>query len=117
MSIDNQVDQEVKLQIQEVLAGLGDVKLYEHSVHEDDGDVLFMIREGIDKYLIIIPEHEENSKGKFAGQVVQAGSVTVLKCELTHENAEKLRTRFEFTNAKLIGKEDSYGFGDRLGNA
>ncbi|MEX2603145.1 MAG: tagaturonate epimerase family protein [Gracilimonas sp.] len=115
MSVEQQeINQEVLVNIQEVIEQLDGVSLYENSIHEDDGDWLCIVKEGIEKYLVVIPEDGTVSKSGFKGNEISA---TLLKCNLSHENAEILRSKFEFTNAKLIGKTDSYGFGDRLGNA
>ena len=40
-----------------------------------------------------------------------------MRCKQSPKNAAALRSAFEFTKAVLVGKKNSYGFGDRLGNA
>ncbi|WP_421775267.1 tagaturonate epimerase family protein [Gracilimonas sp.] len=91
--------------------------LYEDSVHEDGSNLLCIAKKGNDKYLMVLPREGKEPESDFDGEVVQVGKNAVLKCELTHENANFLRSKFDFTNAVRIGKMDSYGFGDRLGNA
>lgn len=118
MSIDQQeIDQEALTKMKETVGQLENFNLYEDSVHEDGNDLLCIVREGTDKYLLVIPEGGDTSAAPFKGEQIQAGPRTILKCGLTHENAEVLRSKFDFTNAVLMGKTDSYGFGDRLGNA
>ena len=112
-----ETDQQALSDMESVVAQLGDASLYEHSVHFDGEDILFMVREGIRKYLMVVPKNGENSASGFKGKEVQTEAGIVLRCELSHANAQTLRKVFDFTNAVLIGKEDSYGFGDRLGNA
>lgn len=97
-------------------SSLGDAKLYETSVHDRHGITFFMIRQGLDKYLIVSAEDPKDIND-FEGETLTIDSQKCLKCELSHENAEAIRRRFEFANPVLIGKKNSYGFGDRLGNA
>ena len=118
MAIDKQdIDQQVLSDVQDIAGQLGDVSVYEHSIHFDKNDILFIIREGIKKFLIVVPSNGIEAVSGFTGEEVKTNSGTILKCELSHENATVLRKVFDFTNAVLIGKVDSYGFGDRLGNA
>ncbi len=115
MSIEKHgTDQQVVSDVENIMDHLGDSKLYVNSIHEDNDDLFFMIKEGITKYLIVVPAENNTA---FNGEEVKAGDKLALKCPLDHSNAEALRDRFEFAKAVLIGKNDSYGFGDRLGNA
>lgn len=91
--------------------------LYQNSVHEKNKELYGIVRKGIDKFLLIFSENDNLPKDDFSGELISTDSGQFLKCTLTHENAEKLRELFDFTSAQLIGKTDSYGFGDRLGNA
>lgn len=118
MSVDQQhLDQEIITNIQELISQIEGVSLYENSIHEDAGNWLCIVREGTRKYLLVIADDDSVLKSGFNGEEIEAGSTKFLKCELSHENAQILRSKFDFTNAVLIGKTDSYGFGDRLGNA
>lgn len=115
MSIEKHgTDQQVVSDVESVVDQLEEAKLYVNSIHEDNGDLFFMIKEGITKYLIVIMGGENSG---FKGDQIEVDGKVALKCPLDHANAEALRERFEFTNAVLIGKSNSYGFGDRLGNA
>lgn len=107
----------VKSDIEEMVSTLGEAaSLYENSIHKHGNDLFFMVREGLEKYLIIAFE-EDKMDTLFSGVEVQFRNKTLLKCNLNHVNAQVLRDIFDFTNPVLIGKDDSYGFGDRLGNA
>lgn len=103
-------------EINSLVSALNGTKLYENSIHENGQDLLFIMREGINKRLVVVLGGE-TSEAPFIGEEFDVEGKKVLKCELTHENAEVLRKTFAFTNPVLIGKSDSYGFGDRLGNA
>jgi hypothetical protein len=76
-----------------------------------------MIKDGIEKFLILMSESADLKESGFQGKIIEVDSQEFLKCKLNHENAEALRKRFDFTNPVLIGKVNSYGLGDRLGNA
>jgi hypothetical protein len=53
---------------------------------------------------------------KFEGEV--SGAYPSLKrCPLNHQNATALRELFDFTRPVLLGLQNSYGLGDRLGLA
>lgn len=118
MAIEEQeTDQESTIKAEEIVSQLEGYNLYESSVHKDGSNVLCIVRKGIEKYLLVISKGGNTPNTEFTGKEIQAGDNTVLRCELSHENAEILRSKFDFTKAILIGKEDSYGFGDRLGNA
>ncbi len=101
----------------EISTYIGDVSLYENSVHENGDDVFFMVREGLKKFLIVYGKKGNNYSEIFSGEELNTLSKSVLKCPLSHENAKQVREQFTFTRAVLIGKDNSYGFGDRLGNA
>lgn len=118
MSIEQQVsDQEVITKVQETIEELEGFSLYEDSIHVDGNNLLCIARKGVDKYLLVISENGDNPETEFQGEEISAGSTTLLRCDLSDDNAKILRSKFGFTNAILIGKTDSYGFGDRLGNA
>lgn len=110
-------EQESITKAHEIVSQLEGYSLYKSSVHKDGSYVLCIARKGIEKYLLVISEDGNIPNIEFTGNEIQAGDSTVLRCDLSHDNAEILRSKFDFTKAVLIGKEDSYGFGDRLGNA
>lgn len=93
------------------------VQIYDKSLKHENGYCFFMIKEGLEKYLILMSEEADLSESGFEGDTIEIDSQQFLKCKLTNKNAEVLRSIFDFTNPVLIGKVDSYGLGDRLGNA
>lgn len=111
-----QIDEQTENVISNILQQLGDVSLYEKSIHELDEVLYFIIRRGIDKYLVIVG-NSDTSLDDFTGQPITCDSNKCKLCALTQDNAASIRSRFEFTNPVLIGKSDSFGLGDRLGNA
>ncbi len=93
--------------------GFPDVKVYINSVVNDGGELFFMIREGFESFLII---HSAKTD-RYTGRKITTGGLKFVKCPLNHDNAEILREQFPFTKPVLVGKRNSYGLGDRLGNA
>lgn len=88
-------------------------KVYNTSITRRESAALFMIRQGVTQYLII----EGDAGFGFKGEKLELAGRTYLKCLFTNENCRELRKQFPFTKPVLIGKSDSYGLGDRLGNA
>lgn len=103
--------------IQKYRESYPDQKIYEESVIEDEGVLFFLIRDQLESFLIILSDKRENIDFSFEGELNQFGKYCYLKCAKNQHNAELLRSRFPFTKAVLIGKNNSYGLGDRLGNA
>jgi len=87
--------------------------IYPDSVTAQEDSVLFMVRLGQDPFLVISGSNFYN----FDGENVDIYGQSFFKCALTHKNAIVLRKQFPFTKPVPIGKENSYGLGDRLGNA
>ena len=92
-------------------------KIYEESVIEEKGVLFFLIRDRHESYLVILSESKESVPLSFEGELNRLGEYYYLKCQKNQHNAGLLRERFPFTKAVLIGKNNSYGLGDRLGNA
>jgi hypothetical protein len=88
--------------------------LYKKSIHENEGDLFFVVRKGLDKKLIVA---FKNGKTEFKGTSIALGEYNGLICDLSYENTEAIRARFPFTKPVPLGNVNSYGFGDRLGNA
>ncbi|MGM0506517.1 MAG: tagaturonate epimerase family protein [Bacteroidota bacterium] len=89
---------------------------YPESVHNTDGSELSMVRIGSDKYLLIRQGEGTFPEG-FQGESWSEENQAWMLCELSAENAAAIRAHFDFARPRLMGKADSYGFGDRLGNA
>lgn len=91
--------------------------VYENSIQQQDGHLYFLVRESYTKFLIVAAENGDTTPSDFQGQQVTLGQFVFLRCEMSPVNASALRSKFGFTKPVLIGKDNSYGFGDRLGNA
>lgn len=90
---------------------------YSRSFHTAKEFIFFLIKEENTKYLIVVSDGGDLENSSFRGEILTVNSEKFLKCGLTHQNAEALRSHFLFTRPVLVGKVDSYGLGDRLGNA
>lgn len=82
-------------------------------------DVTFLIaKSNFEKYLLLISKNKNSLFDNFNGDEIQSGnSFSIKKCELSTANRKIIQSLFEFTNPKTLGKNDSFGFGDRLGLA
>ena len=84
-------------------------------------EVIFCISvENFEKYLILLYEDSNNDISvKFEGDIIEVNSeqIFIKKCFLNTINRIALQKIFPFTNAKTIGLDNSFGFGDRLGVA
>ncbi|MEX2574517.1 MAG: tagaturonate epimerase family protein [Balneolaceae bacterium] len=111
------ISAEEKQLARQIADELGAATIYENSFHRRDETLFFMLKRDLVKLLVIVTGREQMAGLGFRGQAETAGGAEFFTCALAHENAEALRTCFPFTNPVLIGKKNSYGYGDRLGNA
>ncbi len=82
--------------------------VYEKSVNTLGDTTVFMAKVGDETKIIAL------GNTKFSGE--KNGNITV--APLSHENANVLREMFPFTApTQVLGKDKSFGVGDRLGNA
>ncbi|MEX1212812.1 MAG: tagaturonate epimerase family protein [Balneolaceae bacterium] len=108
---------ELQLELPERVPGkASELVLYPESVHTIAGSDLSLVRIGNEKYLLIRSGNGAFPDG-FKGETWNDEDQTWMLCELTPDHAFALRNHFDFARPKLMGKADSYGFGDRLGNA
>lgn len=88
------------------------MKIFEKSVHIKDGVKIFMAEEGGETFLYAL------GNVGFAGETVTIDGESAVKAAKTHENACVLRKLFPWTApVRVLGKERSFGVGDRLGIA
>jgi tagaturonate epimerase len=97
------------------------IEMYSDSINKHDHALFFIGRKNLNKFLYIISE-DGAFKGyeKFEGEINKAdeiGSLFYKKCELNHPNASALQELFSFTKPIVIGLQNSFGFGDRIGLA
>ncbi len=99
------------------ISGTIRVTLYPNSLQFEDDGVYFIAKQREDKYLWIVLFGEQ-LRHSFAGEVIEADSCeNAMLCPLNQHNAGLIRSLFDFTRPTLMGLQDSFGFGDRLGIA
>jgi tagaturonate epimerase len=86
-------------------------------VSDERGCIYLLTRKGTDKKLVITTRDSVSLPSGFEGQKSVEGAIRFLVCDLTAANAAALRHALPFTRPVLLGKQNSFGFGDRLGNA
>lgn len=95
------------------------VRVYPHSVRRLQ-DTLFFMGKSLDKKFlyIVCKEEESNLSKEFSGTLMPTDFILKVKeCPLNWENAKIIQEKFSFTRPQLIGLQNSFGFGDRLGLA
>ena len=88
------------------------MKIFEKSIHEANGIRVYMAEEAG-----VTSIYAEGDLG-FCAEKKEIDGKTVYVAAKTHENADVLRRLFPFTApCRVLGKERSFGVGDRLGIA
>ena len=83
---------------------------YEKSINRKGPATVLMIKENETDFILV-----QGKNSGFKGEKLPGGK---LKAPLNHKNAEALRKLFPFTSpSRVLGKERSFGLGDRLGIA
>jgi len=99
-----------------------DINIYPKSILTFKDTLLFLARNAQVKNLYLVSNNVNEQYFKdFDGQVfekkIDKDSFCVKICDLTHANALLIQKYFDFTRPRLIGCQNSFGFGDRLGLA
>ncbi len=76
-----------------------------------------ILKKGSEKKLLVAASEEALLPDGFAGDKLQHGGKHFLVCDLTPANAAAIRSSLPITKPSTIGSRNSFGFGDRLGNA
>ncbi|MGH7594977.1 MAG: tagaturonate epimerase family protein [bacterium] len=93
------------------------IRIYPKSIHQLDRAYFFIARRDEKKYLFISPTTDSHTAlRRFEGEELEAYPA-IKCCPLNHQNAAVLREFFDFARPILIGLENSFGLGDRLGLA
>lgn len=101
------------LKVGEKIASYG---VYPNSLQEANGSFVYMVKEGLEKKLVI--QGKSSLFESFSGEVQDVEGEEVLVCSLTHENCNALREAFPYTAPTAVLKyPKSIGLGDRLGLA
>jgi tagaturonate epimerase len=91
--------------------------IIESSLVESKGLLMGMLKAGSEKKLFVSSESGNGLFKNFTGNAYNEGNVHVVVGNLSEANAAALRTVLPWTAPILLGNSDSFGFGDRLGNA
>ncbi|RCK71588.1 MAG: putative D-tagaturonate epimerase [Ignavibacteriae bacterium] len=98
------------------------ISVYPRSLRMFENELYFIGKEQNKKYLYILTEENRAFKNpEFKGTSVPKGvfgfNLKAMRIEMNHDSAILIKQIFPFTNPVVIGKVDSFGFGDRLGIA
>ncbi len=96
--------------------------VYPKSITISNNHSFFIARSGHEKNCYIVFTRGNDSLARkfssHSNKVKQIENETfIMCCPLNHENALVIQELFDFTRPVLIGTENSFGFGDRLGLA
>jgi len=97
---------------------LGKIQIYHKSIQHSENNVYFIAKSGVEKNLYILcsgMNKAEKFEGEFAGN--ESNGLSLKKCPLNTANRKALQDVFKFTRPSLIGLKNSFGFGDRIGQA
>lgn len=97
---------------------LGKIQIYHRSIQHCEDNVYFMAKAGSEKNLYILCSRMNKAQkfeGSFTGD--QSNGLSLKKCPLNTANRKALQELFKFTRPVLIGLKNSFGFGDRIGEA
>lgn len=96
------------------------INVYPNSITNSNGCVYFIgIIDGEKSLLIIKNGAPSGDSDKFEGEIINSADtdVEIKKCPLNHVNAKSIQNLFPFTVPVLLGLNNSFGFGDRIGYA
>ena len=97
-------------------AVLRDCKVISPTIDQDGYQFAILIKGGT-KSLVVGTDKTNSLCDRFDGVNFENGTNVFVLCEFSAQNAKTLRSVLPFTNPVPIGNRDSFGFGDRLGNA
>lgn len=99
--------------------GRDEVLVYENSFHKNNENLFFTGTIANEKYLFIATAKDSNELlNKFEGSLIEnEEGISIKKCLQIHNNVKAIQEIFDFTIPKLLGFENSFGFGDRIGLA
>lgn len=92
------------------------IEVYTNSIVEYKKSVLFIGKNENGKYLYVISKEKSELAENLEGSEIKNG-LFIKKCLLNTANRKVIQSIFEFTNPVVLGLQNSFGFGDRLGVA
>jgi hypothetical protein len=94
------------------------VQVYPNSINKSGSVTFFIGKEGIEKSLFLSAANQNDEIfAGFEGIMLKSENQVIKKCALTNKNRIAIQALFSFTVPKVLGIDDSFGFGDRLGLA
>lgn len=101
--------------LSERLATTTNPSVYNRSVQRVGDTLFFMVREGLERKLVVVGG---SASDKFSGEVEQVEDYQVKVCPLTTDNRKALQALFRWLVPQACGRQKaSIGLGDRLGLA
>ena len=101
--------------LSERLATTTNPSVYNRSVQRVGDTLFFMVREGLERKLVVVGG---SASDKFSGEVEQVEDYQVKVCPLTTDNRKALQALFSWLVPQACGRQQaSIGLGDRLGLA
>ncbi|GBD91971.1 hypothetical protein BMS3Abin04_02703 [bacterium BMS3Abin04] len=92
--------------------------VFSNSVRIEKYFCLFVVKENNFNFFTVVFNKADSDKINFSGEDVELNEEVIFReCRFNHENSKKLQTQFSFLKPKIIGLNNSFGFGDRLGIA
>lgn len=108
-----EIKPEEKNSLKSILLGDVSIEIYPNSITFKDDVCFFAGKRNSNKSLWIL-----SSKSELLDMYQGESSMQDLVCcPMNHHNANLIRQQFDFCRPRLIGLDDSFGFGDRLGIA
>lgn len=97
------------------------LEIYLKSIIQMDGILFFIVRKNFEKFLYLLYDKKQEIRAsKFYGEPLtlkNSNDSILKKCELNTENRIEIQKEIDFLNPILIGLQNSFGFGDRIGLA
>jgi len=107
----------------EIRDGKRTVKVYERSIAAKDKSIFFLIREDLERKLVILSTlSKKDAANPFIAEetgefMSEDEKITYMICPSNHQNASVLRSALSFTRPRAIGIVPAIGTGDRIGLA
>ncbi|MEN8191695.1 MAG: tagaturonate epimerase family protein [Bacteroidota bacterium] len=95
------------------------LKIYQNSIFFKNDNYIFIVKEKGNKFLYILSIKEKSKIFEmfYGDPQPSEENLNIKKCKLNHKNAEVIQEIFPFTNPVVVGLQNSFGYGDRLGLA
>lgn len=94
-----------------------DAEVLEDSIQQKNECTYALLKSGTSKQLLISAKDAKLLLSDFTGNLIKNAGFALLVGDLSEQNASALRQEFSWTGPVLVGNKNSFGFGDRLGNA